>query len=298
MHKQVIRRCIPAAVSALILLSQAQPVCAAVNQFHSVNEAEKYVYSQMMKMNPDIEYSIAVKSGQNFDPDTYTSTSIKRLYKLDSGSGSVLGDYASCSLYDGDTISVIKFPENGKDVYYFEDKINYTTTKQEQKTYEKKKKELLSSLKLKKGTSEYARYQNVSKIYKWITSNVSYDNTSKMNTAYDALINRCSTCQGYSALFYDLCRSSNIPCRILIGKTIQGKAKGLHEWNMVKFGKKWYQVDSTWDASNGFNQQFYFLRGSSFFSSDHTLWKRYQTKQFKKNFPLAKTDYKPKGKLK
>lgn len=298
MHKQMIRRCIPAAVSALILFSQAQTVFAADNQFYSVNAAEKYVYSQMMQMNPDIEYSIAVKPGQKFDPDEYTSTSIKRLYKLDSGSGSILGDFASCDLYNGDTISVIKFPENGKDVYYFEDKVNYSTTKQKQLKYEAKKKKLLTSLKLKNGTSESTRYQNVSKIYKWITSNVCYDETDQRTTAYDALVHHSATCQGYSALFYDLCRSSNIPCRILIGQTVQGNEKGLHSWNIVKFGKKWYQLDSTWDAANDFYHHEYFLRGSSYFNAEHKLWKRYRTAAFKKKFPIAKSGYKPKGKLK
>ena len=105
-------------------------------------------------------------------------------------------------------------------------------------------------------------------IYDYICSNVTYDYSHLSDptyqlqyTAYAALINGTSVCQGYAVLFYRMALQSGVDARLISG-TGNG---GPHAWNIVKIGSYYYNLDSTWDAGNSY--YYYFLK------NDSSIWK-------------------------
>ena len=61
------------------------------------------------------------------------------------------------------------------------------------------------------------------------------------HTAYGALVNRTSVCQGYAMAYMYLLNRIGIESYYCSSDTL------VHGWNIVKLGGKWYHVDVTWD---------------------------------------------------
>lgn len=112
-----------------------------------------------------------------------------------------------------------------------------------------------------------------------------------------------SVCDGYSLVFYYLCKLNGIDCRIVTGDYVNGKESDPHAWNMVclkDFNDAdyiWYAVDATFGCqrskkiSNVFSivDYSYFLRGTandSFSAENHQqLFEKYQS------INQSRTDY-------
>lgn len=141
----------------------------------------------------------------------------------------------------------------------------------------------------------------------------SFDITSKMNLDYQTDsqgLNRIhirnqgrSVCDGYSLVFYYLCKLNNIDCRIVKGDYTNDTASDPHAWNMVYLKDyndadyTWYAVDATFGCqkskkiSDIFSIIDYtcFLRGSeneSFSAENHQ-----QIYDAYKSLVQSKTDY-------
>ena len=134
-------------------------------------------------------------------------------------------------------------------------------------------------------------YEKVCLIYDYICANVVYDyenledDTYKLkHSAYAALINGTSVCQGYAVLFYRLALELGVDARY-----ISGDAGGPHGWNIVDMGNYYYYLDSTWDA--GSTLYSYFLLGSDHFTEDHTPGEEYVTDEFAEQYPIDTEDY-------
>lgn len=111
-------------------------------------------------------------------------------------------------------------------------------------------------------------------VHEYITSHVSYDETYKLNTGYDALVNRTTACYGYAQLFMDVMNRQGIPCKIL---TCENTGDGYgHAWNAVQLDGQWYHVDATWDDPipdiYGYSNHLFFLRTDEQF--DDPAWFR------------------------
>ncbi len=92
----------------------------------------------------------------------------------------------------------------------------------------------------------------------------------------DAMNNGCSVCDGYSLVFYYLCKLNNIDCRIVKGDNVDGLKSDPHAWNMVRLkdynddGYAWYAVDATFAGQGSkkmsnaivITDYSFFLRGS------------------------------------
>ena len=138
-------------------------------------------------------------------------------------------------------------------------------------------------------------YEKIKTIYNYITSNVKYDNENLNNesfilkySAYAAFENKTAICQGYANLLYKMLKEYKVPGVRIV-------ASSSHAWNIVKFDKIYYCVDSTWDAeckSNGLDCQF-FLKGLNTFNNlrEHTMQEEYLTTEFVKNYPISNEDY-------
>lgn len=186
---------------------------------------------------------------------------------------------------------------NGQTMYRYDIQYNvmYFTTYAQEMAVQSKVSSLMTELGI---TSAVSDYEKTKLIYDYICKNVTYDYTNLENgsyllkySAYAALINKTAVCQGYANLFYYMAKTAGLNVRLLTG-TANG---GGHAWNIVKLGKKYYLLDTTWDASTaaaGLAYR-YFLKGSTEFSKDHTLDSGYTTEEFSSSYPISTKDYEP-----
>ena len=168
--------------------------------------------------------------------------------------------------------------------------IKYYTTASQESVLRAKRTEVLDQLEVMRLSSDY---EKVRKIYDYICSNIvyDYDNLNDESymlkyTAYAALIDGTSVCQGYSMLLYQLLLQSGIDCRMITGMT----SGGAHAWNIVRIGSRYYLADSTWDA--GLSGYQWFLKGTSDFD-DHTAEDDYTTEEFVLTYPVSAVNYDP-----
>jgi transglutaminase/protease-like cytokinesis protein 3 len=166
----------------------------------------------------------------------------------------------------------------------------YRSTLKQEKTLDTKIDSVLKALDLDDATD----YEKVKAIHDYIIKRVSYDQTYKKHTAYNALINKSSVCEGYALAAYRMFTDAGIESRIITG-TANG---GSHAWNIVKVDGKWYNIDLTWDdpIMNTGEQVLrydYFLKNTKEFE-DHTRASEFNTKSFRKAYPIAENSYKSK----
>jgi transglutaminase-like putative cysteine protease len=90
-------------------------------------------------------------------------------------------------------------------------------------------------------------YAQVEAIRSWIFSNVEYcygtstASTSAMETAEA----RIGVCRDFAHLGIALCRSLNIPARMVVGYLYDLKPMDLHAWFEAFVGDRWYTFDAT-----------------------------------------------------
>lgn len=88
------------------------------------------------------------------------------------------------------------------------------------------------------------------------------------NDAYGALVENKAVCEGYSRAFQLLCNRLGIDC-ISVSGTADGEP---HGWNNIKLDGEWYEVDVTWNDTDGdteFPIYDYFNLSSDKFSESH-----------------------------
>ncbi|WP_294467951.1 transglutaminase domain-containing protein [uncultured Ruminococcus sp.] len=89
------------------------------------------------------------------------------------------------------------------------------------------------------------------------------------NDAYGALVDKKAVCEGYSRAFQLLCNRLGVDC-ISISGSGDGES---HAWNNVKLDGEWYEVDVTWNDTDGdteFPIYDYFNMPSDKFSESHS----------------------------
>jgi uncharacterized protein YjdB len=83
-------------------------------------------------------------------------------------------------------------------------------------------------------------------IHDYIVGNTAYDETLVRHSAYDALHDGTTVCQGYALLAYKMLNKAGVQTRIVVGM-VDGSTVENHAWNLVNLYGKWYQLDCTWD---------------------------------------------------
>lgn len=174
----------------------------------------------------------------------------------------------------------------------------YYSSAEEERELDAETAELLKELELEDATD----YEKVQAIYGWITENVVYDYDHlndedywRKYSAYAAMMDGTSVCQGYTLLLYRLLLAAGVDCRI-----ITGDAGGRHAWNIVKLDGQYYNVDATWDAiydQAGLDYA-YFLKSPASFDTEHTRDAKYETAEFHAMYPMSEVDYSDVGWLK
>lgn len=154
-------------------------------------------------------------------------------------------------------------------------------------------------------------YEKISAIYNWICVNVVYDTEHYENdlslgfnahsdftievdesliphSAYGAIIMRKAVCSGYASLLNRMLNAAGIDSRVISGYA----NNGFHDWNIVRIGDLYYNVDCTWDSilyqQSGSYQ--YFLKCNSNFS-DHYRDSQYCTPEYNASHPMSAFDY-------
>ncbi len=173
---------------------------------------------------------------------------------------------------------------------YFKGTVSYTftyhTDTEQEAAVDAKLATLLPTLNIGNGTEG----EKATAIYSWLCNNVVYDyehlddkTYTLKHSAYAALINGTSVCQGYALVFYRMALELGLDARIITG--------GGHAWNIVRIGSLYYLCDTTWDSEKYCAKQYsYFLRGELNFE-DHTTAEEYVTEPFYSQHPLSQVDY-------
>lgn len=131
-------------------------------------------------------------------------------------------------------------------------------------------------------------YDIAKTLHDYIINNVEYDNSISRFTAYSALFEKKTVCQGYSLLYYKLLIEAGVQCRYITG---YGDGES-HSWNLVKVGDAWYNVDVTWDDPEGGSLRYdYFLKGSSSFNREHSRDSQFKTDSFNSAYPTSQSDF-------
>ncbi len=230
-----------------------------------------------------------------YQMETYDSTIAKSIVTaaLEHTGVADEGDYISAN-YGGSSYTISRSSSGG--IYYLTITctMTYYTTYEQEAAVTSALNTVMAGLDLDSKTD----YEKISAIYEYICKNVTYDydnleDTSYMlkYSAYAALINGTSVCQGYAALLYRMMLMAGIDARLISGT---GNGGG-HAWNIVQLGDDYYNVDATWDATATRTALVplsykYYLRCSDNFG-DHTRDDEYLTDEFNASYPMSGADY-------
>lgn len=144
----------------------------------------------------------------------------------------------------------------GKYHYSYSITPNYWDTADEEAQVDAVVSSVVSELGLKnEGVTDY---EKILRIYKYITSHVSYGAASQMSSysAYGSFVLNKSVCQGYTLAIYRLALEAGLDCRIVVSQPLD------HAWNIIKIGTSYYNLDATWDRSSKSDPSLrYFLCG-------------------------------------
>ena len=177
---------------------------------------------------------------------------------------------------------------NGVYTYYLTYTVTYYTTYLQEAEVTQMIDEILSADEFH-DMENYCTWDKIHYIYDYITSHVTYDHEHiddpdyKLKyTAYAALVDGTSVCQGYSTLMYQMMLKCGVDCRLIAGI---GNNEN-HSWNIVKLGDIYYYTDPTWDAARNGNWT-YFLTSSDYFERSHERWAEYKTEEFCEKYPVS-----------
>lgn len=132
-------------------------------------------------------------------------------------------------------------------------------------------------------TDEMTDVEKATLFHNYLAGNAVYSNDLFANlntsftfdygiTAYGAMVDHMTICQGYADAFRMLCTMEGIECTQIYG-TGNG---GPHNWNMIKLNDNWYHVDCTFDNrfdANGLCSKGYLFVSDAQIGKSHT-WER------------------------
>lgn len=96
-------------------------------------------------------------------------------------------------------------------------------------------------------------YQQAAAIAHWLRAELTYTygSTNASTSALDTVNTRAGVCRDYAHLGIALCRSLNIPARMVVGYLHLLKPMNLHAWFEAYVGGRWYVFDGTQDEPRG-----------------------------------------------
>lgn len=170
--------------------------------------------------------------------------------------------------------------------------MTYYTTAEQEAAVDSAVDSLLAELDL----DDAGDYGKIRGIYDYICDNVTYDYENLEDdsyqlkfTAYGALIDGTSVCQGYAVLLYRLALELGVDCRLISGIGNGGS----HGWNIVELDGLYYNVDSTWDTNYASDDNYHYFLVTDANFSNHTRDEAYATEEFYSAYPMGTENYTP-----
>ncbi len=109
-----------------------------------------------------------------------------------------------------------------------------------------------------------SNYEKERFIHDTLIDRISYNMGAEMNqSAYSALVNGQTVCAGYARAFQYLLQQLGIPCYYCTGYAGES-----HAWNIVSLEDGFYNVDATWDDTEG-GRYDYFNKTDGDFADTH-----------------------------
>ena len=96
-------------------------------------------------------------------------------------------------------------------------------------------------------------YEQVDSIRSWIHDNFeyAYGTTDGSTSARDVLTSRKGVCRDYAHAGIALCRSLDIPARMVVGYLFDLKPMDMHAWFQAYLGGRWFTFDATQEEPKG-----------------------------------------------
>lgn len=124
-------------------------------------------------------------------------------------------------------------------------------------------------------------------IHDSIVKQSEYDKDYEKKSAYNAVFDQMTLCEGYASLARLMLNYAQIDNRL-----ISGQANGVnHVWNLVRFEQNWYHIDFTWDdpVFESGQKDPDFVIYDFYLKSDQTMEKTHQWDKSK--YPEATSDW-------
>lgn len=115
--------------------------------------------------------------------------------------------------------------------------LSYRTSKEDEAFVTKEVNRILSQI----ITPRMSDREKVKAVHDYIVLNVEYDLSLMRYTAYHALYDGTTVCQGYALLGHKMLNQLGIKTRIFASYGMN------HAWNLVNLDGKWYHMDMTWN---------------------------------------------------
>ncbi len=213
----------------------ALPVMYSGETLGTYDEMVDYIRNNMRERNTNVTFTYMGSFG-NLAAKELVSKAIEDAYSDDDNALPYEGDYIYYS-FSGYSFSLsISGNRFTADITFR----YHTTSGQEQEVTER-----VNSLLASWDTSSMSDMQKVKLVHDYIVTNVEYDYSYSKYSAYNALIEGSSVCQGYALLTYRMLRGLGLQTRIISGLGNSDR----HAWNIVKIGNKYYNIDCTWDSN-------------------------------------------------
>lgn len=255
-------------------VEESFPTYAAATVYEDIDEAADYLRECFANRQETITLYMKTKYGSDDD-----ASMIACIIEEHTGSPKY-GDYIA---FQYSTFQYTYKYDQRRRSYSYTFDVSYYTTAEQEALVDEKIQQVIKDLKL----DDASDYRKIRSIYDYIASNVTYNKRSSGETkytAYGALCEGSSVCQGYATLFYRMCLELGIDSRIITG-TGNGES---HAWNIVKLDDKYYLCDVTWDSPISYYHE-YFLRSENGFAK-HKASSAFTTDEFKELYPISDTE--------
>ena len=271
--------------SLLTAAGAGDPMTAAVT-YGTQEEAVAILKAALMERTTSVSIGLLSASKPS---SSMMSEIFQGAIACDSGSGSYDGD-ALRSDYLSWKASGSYYTRSGQ--YYITMKFTvvYCTTAEQETVLRAAITSKVEEMNLKSLPED----EIIREIHDFICSTVSYDHSTDSGTlkhsAYAAMINKKAVCQGYTSLFYRMCREAGVSVRMITGVGINNSGETEdHAWNIASVSGKYYNVDTTWDAGSSVRYT-YFMKSDAEFPN-HTRDDEYLTESFQQSYPMSASSY-------
>lgn len=249
----------------------------STNVFYTKKDAANYLRREMVKRSGTIEFTIKMKNYKNLHKDLFAMA-----VEDDANADSSEGDY----LFRHWDSFYVAWDESKSNETKFIFNMSYLSTYEQEQRVDYEVEKVLDEL----DVYDEDTYTKTKAVHDFITENIVYDYNLKKFSAYDGIVSKKVVCNGYAALTYKMMKDLGVGVRCITGYA----GKDYHAWNIGKIGTKWYNIDNTWDATNGSDYDYvyynYFLRNNPEFTS-HERDSQFKTKEFNTAYPMSKTSY-------